>query len=249
MPRRLSSSSDSDGWTPSAVFLFSSPRFPPFPLPRLPLGGTGTGGSCGLLHTCSHPLARRRSSFLELGRTLHQVFSEQGPGVSGLTGHFNFSFLNLFDVLDPAVVFSSWGTQACHCSGFSFATWVQGPPGFGSCDAQAYLLQGTWDFSPPVGDRTPVCCTVRRVPHHWAHQGSPSATIFITDVETVVFPRTGPGASPSRLRSVTRLVPTSQFSSVARSCPTLRRHGLQHARPPCPSPTPGLYSNPCPSSR
>ena len=26
-------------------------------------------------------------------------------------------------------------------------------------------------------------------------------------------------------------------------------HGLQHSRPPCPSPTPGAYSNPCPSSR
>ena len=30
-----------------------------------------------------------------------------------------------------------------------------------------------------------------------------------------------------------------QFSSVAQSCPTLSRpHGLQQARPPCPSPTP-----------
>ena len=26
-------------------------------------------------------------------------------------------------------------------------------------------------------------------------------------------------------------------------------HGLQHARPPCPSPTPGAYSNSCPSRR
>ena len=26
------------------------------------------------------------------------------------------------------------------------------------------------------------------------------------------------------------------------------RHGLQHARPPCPSPTPGVYSNSCPLS-
>ena len=26
-------------------------------------------------------------------------------------------------------------------------------------------------------------------------------------------------------------------------------HGLQHARPPCPSPTPGAYSDSCPSSR
>ena len=25
--------------------------------------------------------------------------------------------------------------------------------------------------------------------------------------------------------------------------------GLQHTRPPCPSPTPGVYPNPCPSSR
>ena len=29
---------------------------------------------------------------------------------------------------------------------------------------------------------------------------------------------------------------------------SLRRHGLQHTRPPCPSPTPGLYSNSCPLS-
>ena len=31
--------------------------------------------------------------------------------------------------------------------------------------------------------------------------------------------------------------------SVARSYPTLRTHGLQHARLPCPSATPGAYSN------
>ena len=30
---------------------------------------------------------------------------------------------------------------------------------------------------------------------------------------------------------------------------SLRPHGLQHARLPCPSPTPGLYSNSCPLSR
>ena len=39
-----------------------------------------------------------------------------------------------------------------------------------------------------------------------------------------------------------------QFSSVAQSCPTLGPHGLQHARPPCPKPTPGVYSNSCPLS-
>ena len=37
-----------------------------------------------------------------------------------------------------------------------------------------------------------------------------------------------------------------QLLSVSDS---LRPHGLQHARPPCPSPTPGVYSNSCPLSR
>ena len=40
-----------------------------------------------------------------------------------------------------------------------------------------------------------------------------------------------------------------QFSSVAQSCPTLWPHESPHARPPCPSPTPGVHSNSCPSSQ
>ena len=39
--------------------------------------------------------------------------------------------------------------------------------------------------------------------------------------------------------------PPPQFISVAQSCPTLRPHEPQHARPPCPSPTPRVYSNSC----
>ena len=43
----------------------------------------------------------------------------------------------------------------------------------------------------------------------------------------------------------------SQFSSVQSlsHVQLSRPHVLQHARPPCPSPTPGVYSNSCPSSR
>ena len=41
--------------------------------------------------------------------------------------------------------------------------------------------------------------------------------------------------------------------SVQSSCSvvsySLRPHESQHNRPPCPSPTPGVYSNSCPSSR
>ena len=50
-----------------------------------------------------------------------------------------------------------------------------------------------------------------------------------------------------------KLIITLQFSSVhfSRSVmsDSLRPHGLQHARPPCPSPTSGAYSNSCPLSQ
>ena len=39
-----------------------------------------------------------------------------------------------------------------------------------------------------------------------------------------------------------------QFSRSVMSN-SLRPHELQHARPPCPSPTPGVHPNSCPSSR
>ena len=45
----------------------------------------------------------------------------------------------------------------------------------------------------------------------------------------------------------------NRFSSVQFSCSvvskSLRPHESQHTRPPCPSPTPGLYSNSCPLSQ
>ena len=44
----------------------------------------------------------------------------------------------------------------------------------------------------------------------------------------------------------------SEFNSVQFSCSvvsdSLQLHESQHARPPCPSPTPRVYSNSCPSS-
>ena len=51
--------------------------------------------------------------------------------------------------------------------------------------------------------------------------------------------------SPSDLFSLKTVI---QFSSVTQSCPTLQPHELQHARPPCPSPTPGVHSDSHPSS-
>ena len=41
----------------------------------------------------------------------------------------------------------------------------------------------------------------------------------------------------------------SRFGSVAQLCLTLQPHGLQHTKLPCPSPTPRVCSNSCPSSQ
>ena len=54
------------------------------------------------------------------------------------------------------------------------------------------------------------------------------------------------------VRRVGFLVPICYSSvqfNLSVMCDSLRPHGLQHARPPCPSPTPGVYSNSCPSSQ
>ena len=42
---------------------------------------------------------------------------------------------------------------------------------------------------------------------------------------------------------------SNQLNSVTQLYPTVRPHGLQHARLPCPSPTPRAYSNSCPWSQ
>ena len=56
-------------------------------------------------------------------------------------------------------------------------------------------------------------------------------------------------ATKSPLNIYIYIVSSVRFSSVAQSCQNLRPHGLQHTRPPCASPTPGVYSNSCPLSQ
>ena len=57
----------------------------------------------------------------------------------------------------------------------------------------------------------------------------------------------------NRLRCLQQGLALIQFSSVQFShsvmADSLWPHGMQHARLPCPSPTPGAYSNSCPSCR
>ena len=54
-------------------------------------------------------------------------------------------------------------------------------------------------------------------------------------------------------RDITLPTKVHLVSSVQFSCPvvsdSLQPHGLQDTRPPCPSPTAGVYSNSCPLSQ
>ena len=56
-----------------------------------------------------------------------------------------------------------------------------------------------------------------------------------------------PGSSVHGILQARVLECISSVQSL--SCPTLWPHGPQQARPPCPSPTPGVYSNSGPLSR
>ena len=61
--------------------------------------------------------------------------------------------------------------------------------------------------------------------------------------------KAGLNSTFSKLR-LWHLVPSVQFNSVHSVVfNSLQPHELQHARPPCPSPTPGVHSDSCPLSR
>ena len=51
------------------------------------------------------------------------------------------------------------------------------------------------------------------------------------------------------LRSISPYLHSSVQFSCSVVFDSLQPHGLQHARPPCPSPTPRVYPNSCPLSR
>ena len=59
--------------------------------------------------------------------------------------------------------------------------------------------------------------------------------------------------NPRKLCTVIVFNLTQEFTSLLFShsvtSDSLRPHGRQHSRPPCPSPTPRVYSNSCPSSQ
>ena len=88
---------------------------------------------------------------------------------------------------------------------------------------------------------------LQRVGHDWAteQQHNKYTSVYLDEPRTIC-------ASNFHLIPSFSIM-TISVSSVQFSCSVvsdfLRPHGLQHARLPCPSPTPGAYSNSCPLSR
>ena len=83
-----------------------------------------------------------------------------------------------------------------------------------------------------------------------AHEGEP---MKIMGLVTLAGPERAPCAWVKGHYAFTEVLECSlQVSSVQFSrsvvSNSLWPHGLQHTRPPCSSPTPGVYSNPCPLS-
>ena len=79
------------------------------------------------------------------------------------------------------------------------------------------------------------CCTEKSI----------SYTYKIPTVQVVLFPYCS--LQSVEQNSLCYTVDLIQFSSVVSN--SLQPHEPQHARPPCPSPTPGVYPNSCPLSQ
>ena len=127
---------------------------------------------------------------------------------------------------------------------------------------------GLWHTRPLCPSPSPGACSNSCPLSQWCHPTTSSSVIpFSSCLQS--FPTSGiwdladPGIKAGSLMSpalagesfplVPPGKPSNYNSSVQFSCSVLsdclRPHESQHARPPCPSPTPAVYSNSCPLSQ
>ena len=133
--------------------------------------------------------------------------------------------------------------------GFSCSTWDLYLRYVGSSS-----LSRDWTWAPFTGSSESQPLDHKDVPQefNWEHIiGSQEIWILILPV---MEPRTNVLASLNlNFFRVMIIIPFSYSCSVQFGCSvmsnSLQPHGLQHSRPPCPSPTPRVYSNSCPLSR
>ena len=88
-----------------------------------------------------------------------------------------------------------------------------------------------------------ISCIGRQILYHWATWESRQLTFI-----GAYYIHYSNSFDPSKKLREYILFSSVQFSRSVMS-DSLRPHEPQHARPPCPSPTPGVYPNSCPPSR
>ena len=93
-----------------------------------------------------------------------------------------------------------------------------------------FLLQGIF----PTQGLNPGLLHCRQILYQRSYEGSPYSLWMVFEYVS---------KAPLQLEKYVGFL--LSVSSVAQSCLTLRPHGLQHDRLPCPSSTPGACSNSC----
>ena len=102
------------------------------------------------------------------------------------------------------------------------------------------------DTKPPCPSKTPRVYSNSCLLSWWCHPTISFSVVPFSCLQS--FPASGLFPMSQLLASGGQSVRASasvQFSSVVSN--SLWPHGLQHSRPPCPSPIPGACSNSCPS--
>ena len=107
------------------------------------------------------------------------------------------------------------------------------------CSFNSLQPQGLQHARPPCPSPSPEVCPSSYSLHQQWHPAISSSDALFS-----FYSQSFPTSGTFPMRQLFALV-----ISFAQSFPTLWPHGLQHARPPCPSPTPGVYSNSCALSR
>ena len=139
-----------------------------------------------------------------------------------------------------------WNESCSVVSDFSQPHGLYSPwnsPGQNTGVGSLSLLQGIF----PIQRLKPGLPHCRQILYHLGHKRSPRI------LEWVAYPFSSRSSPPRNRNGVCciagRFFTNWAFSSVQSLSNSLRPHEPQHARPPCPSPTPGVHPNSCPLCR
>ena len=115
---------------------------------------------------------------------------------------------------------------------------------------RGHFFSGKCDRWDPDQKHT---CAVKCAPNGYQHSGKESFRKVTVESQITMLAWYFSFCKKIENRKVCNLTNAFSFSSVQFSrsvkSDSLRPHEPQHARPPCPSPTPEVYPNPCPLSR